>query len=105
MELPQDLGAKLRWRLIVPTILFMLLSSIDRVNVSFAATRMNADIGLTPTQYGFGAGILFAGFLAGQYPSVLLLQRIGFRRWLAACALLWGTCAGAMAFIVEPWHF
>ncbi|MBO9714584.1 MFS transporter [Sphingomonas sp.] len=93
------MGSKIRWRLIVPTIFFMLLSSIDRVNVSFAALHMNADLGFSPSQYGFGAGILFAGFLTGQYPSVLLLQRIGFHHWLAGCALLWGGCAAAMAFI------
>lgn len=96
---PQAMGSKIRWRLIVPTIFFMLLSSIDRVNVSFAALHMNADLGFSPSQYGFGAGILFAGFLTGQYPSVLLLQRIGFHHWLAGCALLWGGCAAAMAFI------
>ncbi|MES2441343.1 MAG: MFS transporter [Pseudomonadota bacterium] len=99
------MASKIRWRLIVPTIFFMLLSSIDRVNVSFAALQMNADLGFSPSQYGFGAGILFAGFLAGQYPSVLLLQRIGFHRWLAGCALLWGTCAGAMAFITSHNEF
>jgi MFS family permease len=95
----------IRWRVVVPTILFMLLSSIDRVNVSFAALQMNADLGFTPSEYGFGAGIVFVGFLAGQYPSVLLLQRIGFSRWLAAAALLWGGCAGAMALIDAHWQF
>lgn len=97
-----DLGKmarKIRWRLAVPTILFMLLSSVDRVNVSFAALQMNADLGFSPAQYGFGAGIVFVGFLAGQYPSVLLLQRIGMRRWMTTCALAWGLCAGGMAFI------
>ncbi|MDO6415247.1 MFS transporter [Sphingomonas sp. BIUV-7] len=101
----KSLAGKVRWQLIIPTILFMLLSSIDRVNVSFAALQMNADLGFSPSQYGFGAGILFLGFLAGQYPSVLLLQRIGFHRWLAGCALLWGACAGGMAFIDSRWQF
>jgi MFS family permease len=101
----QAMAGKIRWRLIVPAILFMLLSSIDRVNVSFAALQMNADLGFTPSQYGFGAGILFVGFLAGQYPSVLLQQRIGMRRWMAICALLWGGCAGGMAFIETHWQF
>ena len=79
------LSRKIRWRLAVPTILFMLLSSLDRSNVSFAALQMNAELGFSPSQYGFGAGILFAGFLAGQYPSVLLLQRIGMRAgWRSA---------------------
>jgi ACS family tartrate transporter-like MFS transporter len=77
----------------------MLMSSLDRANISFAANAMNAELGFTPTQYGFGAGILFAGFLAGQYPSLYLLQRIGFRGWLSICALLWGVCAAALGFI------
>jgi ACS family tartrate transporter-like MFS transporter len=95
----QSIAAKVRWRLGVPCVLFMLMSSLDRANVSFAAATMNAELGFTPSQYGFGAGVLFVGFLAGQYPSLYLLQRIGMRGWIAACALLWGLSAGAMAFI------
>ncbi|HEY5712003.1 MAG TPA: MFS transporter [Allosphingosinicella sp.] len=98
-------AAKIRNRLALPAILFMLLSSLDRVNVSFAALQMNAELGFSPSQYGFGAGILFVGFLAGQYPSVLLLQRVGMGKWLAVIALVWGTCAGAMAFIQTPMQF
>src|SRR6478735_3109319 len=94
-----DTGKKIRWRLGLPTILFMLLSSLDRVNISFAALQMNGELGFSPSEYGFGAGILFLGFLAGQYPSVLLLQRIGMRRWIAACAIAWGLCAMSLAFI------
>jgi MFS family permease len=93
------MARKIRWHLAMPAILFMLLSSIDRVNVSFASLQMNSDLGFTPAEYGWGAGIVFVGFLAGQYPSVLLLQRIGMRRWMALCALIWGVCAGGMAFI------
>ena len=93
------MALKIRWRLAAPAILFMLLSSIDRVNISFASLRMNEDLGFSPSQYGFGAGVVFIGFLAGQYPSVLLLQRIGMRRWMAICALVWGICAGGLAFI------
>jgi ACS family tartrate transporter-like MFS transporter len=99
------MAKKIRWRLIVPAILFMLLSSVDRANVSFAAAHMNKELGFTQTQYGWAAGILFIGFLAGQYPSVLLLQRIGMRRWMALCALLWGTCAAGMAFITNIQEF
>jgi ACS family tartrate transporter-like MFS transporter len=100
-----SLASSVRWRLALPCVLLMLLSSLDRANVSFAALRMNAELGFTPQEYGFGAGILFAGFLAGQYPSVMLFLRIGMRRWLCACALLWGFAAGAMAFIGSPAEF
>ena len=93
------LARKVRWRLAVPCILFMLMSSLDRANISFAAASMNAELGFTPTQYGFGAGILFAGFLAGQYPSLWLMQRVGMPVWIACCALLWGVAALGMGFI------
>src|SRR5579862_7520092 len=88
-EMQGGIAIKVLVRLALPTILFMLLSSLDRVNISFAALQMNKDLGFTPTQYGFGAGILFLGFLTGQFPSVLLLQKIGMRRWIALCAGAW----------------
>jgi MFS family permease len=90
---------QIRLRLVLPTILLMLLSSLDRVNISFAALQMNRELGFSPSEYGFGAGILFVGFLAGQYPSILLLQRIGFRRWISLSAIVWGCCAGALGLI------
>ena len=98
----EQIGRKVHWRLGIPTIAFMLVSSLDRVNISFAALGMNGALGLTPAQYGFAAGVLFAGFLAGQYPSVLWLQRIGMRRWLTLCSLAWSLCAGGLAFVHTP---
>jgi len=102
---PDVLARKVRWRLVVPTILIMLLSSLDRVNISFAALQMNRELGFSATQYGFGAGILFVGFLAGQYPSVLLLQRIGMHRWIALCAVAWACCAAGIATVSTPLQF
>jgi len=106
MQLTQrTIGRKVLWRLGVPTIAIMLLSSLDRVNISFAALQMNRELGFSPSQYGFGAGILFLGFLAGQYPSVLLLQRIGMRRWISCCAIMWACCAAGIAFVHVPLQF
>jgi ACS family tartrate transporter-like MFS transporter len=101
----RSISRQVLWRLALPAIGFMLLSSLDRVNVSFAALQMNTELGFTPSQYGFGAGILFLGFLAGQYPSVLLLQRIGMRRWIAACAVVWACCAAGIALVRTPGQF
>lgn len=102
MSLGEQIGRKVHWRLGIPAIAFMLVSSLDRVNISFAALGMNGALGLTPAQYGFAAGVLFVGFLAGQYPSVLWLQRVGMRRWLATCSVVWALCAGGLAFVHTP---
>lgn len=90
---------KVLWRLVVPLALVGLVGSIDRGNVGFAALQMNAALGLSAAQYGFGAGVLFVGFLFSKLPSVLIYERIGMRRWLALISLAWGIGATAMAFI------
>jgi ACS family tartrate transporter-like MFS transporter len=41
----------------------------------------------------------------GQYPSVLLLQRIGMSRWISVCAITWGLCAAGIAFVQTPMQF
>ena len=105
MSLELQIARKVHLRLGVPAVLFMLLSSLDRVNISFAALSMNEALGLGPREYGFGAGILFVGFLAGQYPSVLWLQRAGMHRWMATCAVVWAVCAGAIALVRTPLEF
>ncbi len=48
---------------IVPfTSLLYLICYVDRINVGSAALTMNKDIGLTPTLYGWGAGVFFWGY-------------------------------------------
>jgi len=89
----------IKMRLVAPLLLLLFLSTIDRANVSFAALRMNADLGLTPQSYGFGVSMFFVGYILLQLPSVWLLQRIGMRRWLFVITLLWGLAATCMAFV------
>lgn len=96
-----EIGRRILWRLVLPSVLFILMGSIDRANVGFAALQMNAALGLSGAQYGFGAGILFVGYLAAKYPSVLLFEAIGMRRWLAIITCSWGISASAMAFIQD----
>ncbi len=99
---PAGLANDIRWRLAAPTILFLFLSSIDRVNISFASLTMNAELGLGQKEYGLAAGILFIGYLGGQFPSMLWLQRVGFRAWILTLTLIWGSAATALAFINSP---
>jgi ACS family tartrate transporter-like MFS transporter len=98
-------GSKLMRHLIVPLTFLTFLNSLDRVNVSFAALQMNAELHLTPERYGFGVGLFFAGYLAFQFPHTFLLQRVGARRWIFATVLLWGGVATCMALIRTATHF
>lgn len=76
-----------------------LVAFLDRVNVGFASLRMQPDLGLSATAYGFGAGIFFVGYFLFEVPSNLLLARIGARRWIARIMLTWGLVSGATAFV------
>lgn len=98
-QLEQEIGRKVVKRLVLPCALFTLIGSIDRTNVGFAALQMNADLGLSGTQYGFGAGVLFVGYVLAKYPSVLLYETIGFRRRLAIITFAWGIAACSLAAI------
>jgi MFS transporter, ACS family, tartrate transporter len=103
-EAAPALARKIRWRLGFPCIFFMFMSSLDRVNISFAARDIQADLGMSQTAYGFAAGVLFVGFLAGQYPSLFVFQRIGFPRWIGGLAMLWGLATAAIGVVQGPWQ-
>ena len=90
---------KTRWRLLTPLLALLFLSTVDRANISFAALQMNVELGLTAETYGFGVSIFFVGYILIQWPSLWLLQRIGMRRWVLACAGTWGLAAAGLAFV------
>ncbi|MDF7776127.1 MFS transporter [Sphingomonas sp. AOB5] len=92
-------GRRIMWRLVLPSALFILMGAIDRANVSFAALQMNKSLGFTAEQYGFGASILFLGFMFLKFPSIWLYEAIGMRKWLTLITLCWGAVATALAFI------
>ena len=93
---------KAAWR-IVPFVTFgYLLNYMDRNNVGFAALTMNRETGLTATQFGFGAGILFLGYSTCEIPSNIALYHFGARRWLARIMITWGIVSAATAFVAGP---
>lgn len=96
---------KTAWRLIPFLALAYLVNFLDRTSVGFAGLQMNQALGLTPTQFGTGAGILFVGYCLLETPSGVLMYRFGARRWLARIMVTWGFSAMATALAVGPWSF
>jgi len=91
--------AKAARRLIPFLCLCYAVNFLDRVNVGFAALAMNADLGFSPSVFGTGAGIFFAGYILFEIPSNLALQRFGARIWIARIMISWGIIAAAMALV------
>src|SRR5262245_25172447 len=97
--------AKASRRLIPSLILGYAVNFLDRVNVGYAALAMNADLGFTPSIFGIGAGIFFAGYILFEIPSNLALARFGARIWIARIMISWGLVATAMAFVAGETSF
>jgi ACS family tartrate transporter-like MFS transporter len=105
MEQERATIARVTWRLVPLLIAAYLIAYLDRVNVSFAAIKMNADLGLSAAAYGFGAGIFFITYTIFEIPSNIILEKVGARRWIARIMLTWGLISGAMAFATGETSF
>ncbi len=92
-----------------PVIGFLMVlyffAVLGRLNVGFAALTMNKDLGLSPSQFGVGAGLFFLVYVLLEVPSNMMLQRFGPRRWIARVVVTWGLCATGTALITGPNSF
>ncbi len=99
------LFASSAWRLIPFLGVLYIVNYLDRVNAGFAALTMNADLGFSPSVFGFGGGVLFAGYLLFQVPANAILARIGARRWIFLILTVWGLISASTAFVRTPAEF
>lgn len=106
VEMERRALAKIAWRFVPILTISFLLNHLDRNNVGFAALTMNGDIGLSATQFGLGAGILFVGYCSCEIPSSLVQYRIGARAWLSHIMITWGLASVAMVFVTgaKSWY-
>jgi len=96
---------RVAWRFVPFLGLCYFVNYLDRVNVGFAKLTMDADLGLSDTAFGFGAGIFFLAYFLFEVPSNVIMDRVGARIWIARIMLSWGIVSGAMAFIprISAW--
>jgi ACS family tartrate transporter-like MFS transporter len=99
-ELERSTMARVTWRLLPFLLLLYIISWLDRVNVGFAKLQMNADLGLSDTAFGLGAGLFFfVGYALFEVPSNLMLVRFGARIWIARIMITWGLLSAGMMFV------
>src|SRR5262249_22877731 len=101
----QQVLRKAAWRLVPLLTLAYIINYLDRTNIGFAALTMNKDLGLTATEFGFGAGILFLSYTVFEIPSNLALYHFGARRWIARIMITWGIVSAGTAFISGAYSY
>ena len=79
-----DVGVRARrrvaWHLLPFVFLLYVVAYIDRVNVSFAALRMNADLGFGDRVFGLGVGIFYVSYVLFEIPESIVVERWSARR-------------------------
>jgi D-galactonate transporter len=91
--------AKATRRLIPFLFVLYVIAYLDRVNISFAALQMKQDLHFSDTVDGLGKGIFFIGYFLFEFPSNLVLEKVGARRWIARIMIVWGLFAAGMAWV------
>ncbi|MEV7085371.1 MFS transporter [Streptomyces sp. NPDC093085] len=87
-------------RRVLPLLVLMLLiNQMDRTNVGFVQDELRADVGVSATAYGLGAGLFFIGYALFEVPSNMLMERFGARVWLTRIMITWGAVILAMCLI------
>ncbi len=81
------------WHLLPVMSAVCICCYLDRTSLAFAAVTMSAELGLTPRDYGLGAGLFFCGYSLAMVPSQLVMMQVGARLWLGTIVVAWGVCA------------
>ncbi len=98
-ELETSTIRTIAWRIIPFLILAYFLAYLDRVNLSFAALTMNAELKFSPLVFSWGAGIFFIGYFLFEVPSNVILHKVGASRWIARIMVTWGIISALMALV------
>ncbi|NMY11947.1 MFS transporter [Pseudomonas veronii] len=96
---------KIAWKILPLLFVSYIVSYLDRVNIGFAALRMQQDLGFSEVVYGLGAGIFFIGYVLFEVPSNLLITRIGARKTIMRIMIAWGVVSSCMMFVQTPLQF
>jgi MFS family permease len=89
---------KARWFTICIVLGLVIVNYIDRSAISFAATEIRDEFGITATQYGLISSAFSVGYMVFALLSGPMVDRFGSRR-----VLIWGMLLWAVATALTPW--
>ena len=98
--------ARVTRRLIPFAFLCYVIAYIDRVNIGFAKEALQRDLGLTNTAVRVRGGPVLPRLLrSSRFPSNLILERVGARRWIARIMIGWGLASMGTMFVTGELTF
>jgi MFS family permease len=86
-----------RWVVVALIFVGILISYIDRGNLSIAATSIMRDFGLQPAAMGLLLSAFFWTYAAFQIPAGAIVDSFGIRRVYAGAFFLWSIASAAIA--------
>lgn len=94
-EIERKLVHKFDWRLMPMLATIYFFSSLDRSNIGNASVAgMNADIGISSTQFSNVASVLYATYLPVMLPGVWLMKLCPKPKYyLAGMVFCWSVCS------------
>ncbi|XWX01510.1 hypothetical protein V2A60_009538 [Cordyceps javanica] len=100
--LERKLLRKIDFRLMPVLICMIVLNYLDRNALPNARVQgIEAHLGLTGNQFNICISTLFAGYLALQIPSNLILTRVRPSIYLPVCMALWGVVSACTAAVTN----
>src|SRR5262249_7991385 len=86
-----------RWIVVALLFIGIVISYVDRGNLSIAAATMMKDFGLSPAVMGTLLSAFFWTYALFQIPAGAIVDRIGIRKVYAAAFFMWSLASGAIA--------
>ncbi|MCU1336398.1 MAG: sauU 2, partial [Bryobacterales bacterium] len=84
-------SAKNRYRVVGLLVLLFAITYLDRVCISVAGPRMQADLHIDPIGWGWVTGIFTLSYCLFEIPTGTMADRIGPRRVLTRIVLWWSA--------------
>ncbi len=91
-----------RWGLLALVFLGILISYVDRGNLSIAAESIMRDFRLTPASMGVLLSAFFWTYALFQIPAGLMVDKFGIRVVYASGFLIWSLASAGMALSRGP---
>ncbi|KAI8149506.1 major facilitator superfamily domain-containing protein [Fennellomyces sp. T-0311] len=89
---------KLNWWILPLVGLIIFVQFCDKASLSVGPVLgLNADLGLTGTQFSLAGSLFYLGHLVYQVPNQFILQRVPHAKYLGFLLVIWGLVMGATA--------